>query len=294
MARGIGQRLQHHAGWADALIHTGNDGKAQPGGHQRQHGRGLARGLGDARHKTGFTAQRQNMFVQPAAQHGGVQHKGLIGQTAQRHGQRICRLPGGQGQHQLVAPQRLLTDGHGNAKRGRGPHKTNINLPGSQRRNLLARGHVLQIQLDLGVAGAEVAQHGRERVKQRHRGGEGNTQPSRQPMGCHAAQLTGLLMQLHNLPGLFLQQQARRRQRDRPARTFKQLRPHFLLQQAYLLAQRGLAHVKALGGAAEVQLIGHGQETSEAAQIHRTIFVSSPDANGIGRKDRDFSQSHQP
>ncbi|NIK49782.1 hypothetical protein FHS46_004162 [Variibacter gotjawalensis] len=40
-----------------------------------------------------------------------------------------------------------------------------------------------------------------------------------------------------------------------------------------VLRQRRLRHVQSLGGTAEVQLVGHSNETAERSQIHRnTIF----------------------
>ena len=109
-----------------------------------------------------------------------------------------------------------------------------------------------------------------------------------------AAEVYGIEPNIHVMHHIVKCQQACWRQRHGAARTLEQLRPHLLLQQTDLLAQRGLAHMQTLGRTAEIQLLGHSQKTGQAAQIHRTIFVSSPDANGIGRNSRRFSQSAKP
>ena len=48
----------------------------------------------------------------------------------------------------------------------------------------------------------------------------------------------------------------------------QQLRADLLLERADLLAQRRLGHVQALGRAAEVQLLGDGDEVAQVAELH--------------------------
>ena len=55
----------------------------------------------------------------------------------------------------------------------------------------------------------------------------------------------------------------------------EELQTEFLLQLLDLLAQRRLSHGEAVGGPAEVQLLGHGEEVPEAAEVHLQTISST-------------------
>ena len=53
---------------------------------------------------------------------------------------------------------------------------------------------------------------------------------------------------------------------------FEKLHAHFLFQLAYLVAQRGLRDVEQRGGTGEMKFLGHCEEVSEVADLHRWIM----------------------
>ncbi|KOQ36381.1 hypothetical protein ABW37_27645 [Achromobacter xylosoxidans] len=57
---------------------------------------------------------------------------------------------------------------------------------------------------------------------------------------------------------------------DLAAAALEQRHAQVLLQQLDLARQRRLRHAQALGGAAEVQFLGHGDEAFELAEFHRS------------------------
>ena len=65
---------------------------------------------------------------------------------------------------------------------------------------------------------------------------------------------------------------ADRGQRDAALGADEQGLADLVLQRADGLAQRRLGHVQAFGGAAEMQLLGHGDELAKMAQVHGAAF----------------------
>ena len=72
--------------------------------------------------------------------------------------------------------------------------------------------------------------------------------------------------------GVAQEGRAGRRQLDSPARAGEQRAAQLLLQRADLLAERRLGDVQARGGAAEVQLLGDGDEVTQLAEFHERSF----------------------
>ncbi len=72
---------------------------------------------------------------------------------------------------------------------------------------------------------------------------------------------------LEGQPGLLEEVRARGRETDGATLAIEELRPELGLEPAYLAAEMGLGHVKPRRGAAEVSLLGHGDERVEMADL---------------------------
>jgi hypothetical protein len=59
-------------------------------------------------------------------------------------------------------------------------------------------------------------------------------------------------------------------ERDPAGGPFQQPHPELALEPGDLLADRGLHHRQPLGGPAEVQLLGDGDEVPQLAELHHT------------------------
>jgi hypothetical protein len=69
-----------------------------------------------------------------------------------------------------------------------------------------------------------------------------------------------------------------------PAVTHEQVRPERLLELVNLVAERGLGDVEARGGAAEVELLGNGQEVAQQARLEiDRARLSLPWETGLGQ-----------
>jgi hypothetical protein len=120
---------------------------------------------------------------------------------------------------------------------------------------------MLQIQLHLRVTAAKVAQHGGELVKQRHRCREGDAQTPARPWAamrtsspaCWCSSTICRALSCSSRPA-GVSATARRERSNNCA-------PISCSSETDLLAQRGLAHMQALGRTAEIQLLGHSQKT---------------------------------
>jgi len=79
--------------------------------------------------------------------------------------------------------------------------------------------------------------------------------------------LPGVVRLVQDTAGLHDERLAGRRQRH-PRRTLEELHTEVRLQLAYLLADGRLGHLQSLGGPAEVQLLGDGDEVAQVAKVH--------------------------
>ena len=84
--------------------------------------------------------------------------------------------------------------------------------------------------------------------------------------------LGGSLGQLQDAPCVGQERRARRGQRDRARGAVDQLHTELALELLDLPAQRWLRHVQALGGAAEVQLFGDGDEARQPGEREHQVF----------------------
>ncbi|WP_254665314.1 hypothetical protein [Stenotrophomonas sp. HMSC10F06] len=133
--------------------------------------------------------------------------------------------------------------------------------------DLLLGGGLPHREGDARVELAKVAQ----RLQQRGIGGdvdEGQGQVALHALG-HAARLgDALLQRLHSSARGLKEGCPRRCQRDAARGALEQRGSDGALQLADGLAQRRLRHVQPLGGAIEVQLLGHGNELLEQAGLY--------------------------
>ncbi|MCY1404835.1 hypothetical protein D9M71_200570 [compost metagenome] len=83
-----------------------------------------------------------------------------------------------------------------------------------------------------------------------------------------ARDLHGLVHLGQHLAGLIEEAPASFGQLDPTVGAFQQARTDFLFQRLDLLAQWGLGNTQLLGGAAEMQLFGHGDEVAQVSQFH--------------------------
>ena len=129
-----------------------------------------------------------------------------------------------------------------------------------------AEDGLAELEADAGTRAAELAQHLREhggRDVGRQRGAQA---AERRPRAPGPSAPAGRRRCASRVPRLGQQRATGRRQRD-PARAAREeLDAELALEPADALAQRRLSHVQALGGAAEVELLRHGDEVPEVAQ----------------------------
>ena len=139
--------------------------------------------------------------------------------------------------------------------------------PGAQRPQLLDGGALAQLDLDLGAAAAE-ALHDPGDDREQRRADEAHPQPAGlsgvdAPGGGHRDVELG-----QHRPGVAQERLAGGGQLDPAAGAVQQPAAELLLEPADLLAQRRLGDVQAGRGAAEVQLLGDGDEVTQLAKFH--------------------------
>ena len=74
------------------------------------------------------------------------------------------------------------------------------------------------------------------------------------------------------LAGLLEQRRAGRSQRDTAPVAFEELDAQLGLERAHLLAHARLREMQSLGRAAEVQLLGHGDERAQMPELHAAMI----------------------
>ena len=162
--------------------------------------------------------------------------------------------------HHGLYPERAVVE--------RRTQECDLDFTGPQSGKRLDAGHDLDSYGDTGVQVPKVAQDTINLTLKGHGVDHSDCQRPYDPFArCAHPSDRGL--------GL-LQDQARRgqkefaglRQADRPLRSGQKLHPKLDLELSYLLAQRRLRHVKPVGGAPKVELLGNGNEVSERSQFH--------------------------
>jgi len=78
----------------------------------------------------------------------------------------------------------------------------------------------------------------------------------------------GALGLREHLADLVGERLARGRDLDAPLRAMEEREPQLLLELANLLAERRLRDAEPAGGASEVQLLRHGEEVAQVAELH--------------------------
>jgi hypothetical protein len=78
---------------------------------------------------------------------------------------------------------------------------------------------------------------------------------------------------VQSAPRAIDQRPSRRRELHGARGSDKERIPDFFFQVPDLLRQRRLRHMKPAGGAAEMQLLGNGEEIAQVAEIHMTIVL---------------------
>nr|WP_246624306.1 hypothetical protein [Streptomonospora nanhaiensis] len=146
--------------------------------------------------------------------------------------------------------------------------QANVQLGRRQQPHLLGGRQLLEVHLQAG----RPLRQGLQQRPQHRRGGVGGHP------GAQRAQLAvaGLahhraqpLLAQQQRAGLVAQQPAGGGELDGAARPVEQRHPQFPLQALDGLAERRLGDPQRLGGAAEVHLLGHGEEVAQVAgQVH--------------------------
>ncbi len=198
----------------------------------------------------------------------GEQHQRLGGQAAQRDAAQC-----GQGVADRDRGDRALAHHHLGAQvvadLDRRAHQPDVDHAGAERAQLLDGGALAQLDLDLGAAAAEALDDpGHDR--QQRRADEVDPQQARlagvdPPRGGHGDVELG-----QHRPGVAQERLAGRGQLDAAAGAGQQADAELLLQAGDLLAERGLGDVQAGGGAAEVKLLGDGDEVAQLAKFHES------------------------
>ncbi|MNP16155.1 hypothetical protein D3C76_1085390 [compost metagenome] len=125
-----------------------------------------------------------------------------------------------------------------------------------------------QIEMDGGVGPTERQDAARNAGGERRRGGEADLQLAHLALVRPPRQQHRLVDLLEDLPGLVEEQPAGFGQAHAAIGAIQQARADFFLQGLDLLAQRRLGNAQLLGGAAEMQFLGDGDEVAQVSQFH--------------------------
>jgi hypothetical protein len=106
-----------------------------------------------------------------------------------------------------------------------------------------------------------------------------NVQDGHDTQVQYATQLSGLAPEVlktffelaQNRPGMFLEDQASRRKQHAFAASLKESNTQPVFEVADLLRDRRLRDTKAIGGAAEIACLGHGQKISQMAHLNGIV-----------------------
>jgi hypothetical protein len=243
----------------------GHHGHPAAGGHEGQQRGRLPRHLGDPRLEAGLAAEVRGGAVEHGV--GRVGDELLVLQLVHGHGQVHGEgAEGGQRHHERLAGDHPVLDvrrGHGRAQEG--------GVEGVLPQPLLhGGGQHLAVQRQ-GQPGHRLLRPAHD---PRHhpvggRAGEADPQHARGPLP-HLVDvgLEGLDL-VDDPPPAVQEHLAGGGEVHPPGGPVQQPHAELLLELADLLGQRRLGHVQALGGAAEVALLGHGDEVVELPDLHR-------------------------
>jgi hypothetical protein len=196
----------------------------------------------------------------------GEEHQVVAGEVAERH----FRQPG-QGGGSGEDDAQVQWDGGAEPQFGGVDgvvHESDVQAAGGQQPQLLRGGDLLQVDGEL----RSVLRTGGQQGGQDGGGGVGRharAQGAEAAVGGAAGQGAQPLLPGEEFVGLFQQRRSGGAEPDAALRAVEQFGSEFLLQPADRLAERRLGHAQPLGGPAEVQLVGHGDEKTQVAQeIH--------------------------
>ena len=179
------------------------------------------------------------------------------------------RVPGGErgdrglAQHGLDA-QALGVD--------RGADEADVEVAGGERRELVGRRALLELQHDVGPLEHEGAHEvGDDPVERR--ADEADPEPAGLAGADPARGVERALEPGEHPADVAEQHLARRRERDAPARAREERRADGGLQLADRVAERRLGHVQPLRRAAEVELLRDGDEVAEVVELHARPLI---------------------
>ena len=201
------------------------------------------------------------------------------------------RVKGGKDRNRtLLAEQRRPQP----ARRRREARDDGIEPPGAELFDQAVGRAGLQRDLDGRRGAGEMAQRARHARGQRVRE-VADAQAHRHAIASVAGRLLRHFGVAQDVARLLEQRDAGGGERDAALGAVEQLDSELLLELAYLLAHRGLGHVEALGGAAEVQFLGHGDEVPQMTEFHSGLPVSAggdrPRRSPGGRRGRGRSHA---
>ncbi|MNY29844.1 hypothetical protein D3C86_1639110 [compost metagenome] len=199
---------------------------------------------------------------------GAVHHEWLFIEIA-RPEPLTCHqhMPGGQGGDEGFAVDWQVL----HARAGQHlAHQANIDQPCLQVMHLGAGDAFAEHQFDVRQRLAGMHQQARDHAVGTHCG-ETQGQPARFAMSDASRRLAGRLGDLQDATGVFEKALARQGQPRLAVVALEQQHAEGMFQQLDLPAQGRLGHVQAGGGAAEMQLFGHGHEAAQLMQLHDSI-----------------------
>ena len=149
----------------------------------------------------------------------------------------------------------------------RRPHEARVEVAGAQRGDLLRQRQFAQVEPHAGMAGGELAQHGRHQ-REDARGHEADRQPADLPAVRGLRLAHRLARAGEDRAGVLQERDAGVGEGDVAAGAGEQRDAELVLEAADRERQRRLRDREPLRGAAEVQLLGERGEVAEGAQLH--------------------------
>ena len=214
---------------------------------------------------------RGNMIRRsPASSARRTRARRASGCPAGQHGQQGLALDGLDDEPALVERQ---------------AHEADLDAAVAQRLGLRALQQRVEADLDGREPGVPDPQHARQDVQVGRRREADVELPDLAAAGAlrRAHRALGLREYLPHLVGERL---PRGRDLDAPLRAMEERESQLLLELADLLAERRLRDAEAAGGAPEVQLLRHGEEVAQVAELHaariHTPHVSVAPRQSIG------------
>ncbi len=226
---------------------------------------GLVRFLRDARGEPRAQAVAHDEVVEHEARLARKHHEGLAGKSCGRHAlQRAQRMARGQGKDEVLGQ-----DGFGGELRlgDRRAQQPDLDVALQERRVLLGQGQLAKAELHARERRGEVAQDQR---KQRVRGGGEIAHGQAPDFAAPGAprELGGGAGAREDGVGFLQERGAGVGERHAALRALEQPHPELALEVHDRLRERRLRHGEAPRGAAEMQLVGEGDEVAKGAKLH--------------------------